>query len=147
MTYQQTETRRRSFGVEVEFAGDKQRAIQSMRDHGLIVAGDNSGHYYNPHPNEFAVVMDETVPDGHGMNRAKHSCELRRAWESGAASSILREHRYRGINLQKFCSHQTVEFRIFNSSVNPDRVLAYVALCVGTIQDGIFCKRVVSKTF
>lgn len=38
--------------------------------------------------------------------------------------------RYRGLNLQSYFHRRTVEFRIFNSSMNPERINAYVAMCM-----------------
>lgn len=43
--------------------------------------------------------------------------------------------RYCGINLHSYFYRGTIEFRVFNSSVNPERVQAYVAMCVALVED------------
>lgn len=43
--------------------------------------------------------------------------------------------RYAATNLRAISAHDTIEFRYFNSSVNPDRVQAYIALCMAIVQD------------
>jgi len=43
--------------------------------------------------------------------------------------------RYLALNLHSYFFRGTIEFRYFNSSVNPDRVQAYIALCVAIVED------------
>ncbi len=43
--------------------------------------------------------------------------------------------RYHAINLHSFWNKGTVEFRVFNSSLNPDRVQSYIALACAVIRD------------
>lgn len=50
-------------------------------------------------------------------------------------NSHYHESRYHGLNLHSWCYRGTIEFRIFNSSLNPDRVQAYIALSMAIVQD------------
>lgn len=43
--------------------------------------------------------------------------------------------RYHGVNLRSYFSRNTIEFRYFNSSVNPQRIQTYVALCIAIVDD------------
>lgn len=43
--------------------------------------------------------------------------------------------RYTGTNLRAFFDKGTIEFRYFNSSVCPERVQAYIALCIAIVDD------------
>lgn len=52
------------------------------------------------------------------------------------ASLILEEmERYTATNLHAFKVHGTVEFRYFNSTLNPARIQAYIALCMAIMDD------------
>ena len=57
------------------------------------------------------------------------------------AERCSRDHghgsRYCGINLHSYFYRRTIEFRIFNSSMNPDRIQAYIALCMGLVADAL----------
>jgi hypothetical protein len=50
--------------------------------------------------------------------------------------------KYHGVNLQSWWLRGTVEFRCFNSSLNPDRVQAYIAISMAIIRDA---KKITSK--
>lgn len=43
--------------------------------------------------------------------------------------------RYYGLNLHSWFYRGTIEFRIFNSSLNADRIQAYIAMCVALVED------------
>jgi len=43
--------------------------------------------------------------------------------------------RYCGINLHSWFYRQTIEFRVFNSSLNPERVQGYIGMCMAMVQD------------
>ena len=43
--------------------------------------------------------------------------------------------RYAGINLHSYFYRKTIEFRIFNSSLNPERIQGYIAMCVAIVED------------
>lgn len=52
------------------------------------------------------------------------------------SSIVLDEmERYTATNLHAFQAHGTVEFRYFNSSLNPKRVQGYIALCMAIMDD------------
>ena len=43
--------------------------------------------------------------------------------------------RYHAVNYHSYFSRGTIEFRVFNSSVNPRRVQTYIALCMAVVDD------------
>lgn len=45
------------------------------------------------------------------------------------------ETRYFGINVHSWFYRKTLEFRVFNSSLNPERVQAYIAMCMALVED------------
>jgi hypothetical protein len=53
--------------------------------------------------------------------------------------AITRDHgngaRYCGLNLHSHFYRRTVEFRIFNSSLNPMRIQTYIAICHALMMD------------
>lgn len=72
--------------------------------------------------------------------------ELERVWDGRQArvarranlygSRVGQHHdRYYGLNLRSYFSRNTIEFRVFNSSCNPKRVQAYIALCMAIVDD------------
>lgn len=56
------------------------------------------------------------------------------ATSEGALFSATRGNRYKGLNLQSFPKHGTVEFRYCNSTVNADRLLSQITL-FATLRD------------
>src|SRR6202000_2818216 len=89
----------------------------------------------------FAPPLDESR--ARRIRAARSMQEIMEAWYGASRGTdcayAARQHghhaRYCGINLHSFFYRQTIEFRVFNSSVNPERVQAYVALCVALVQD------------
>lgn len=74
--------------------------------------------------------------------KAKTLEQLGAAWygcSSGEVAYQARQHghqsRYYGINLHSYFYRKTIEFRVFNSSLNPERVQAYIAMCVALVED------------
>lgn len=71
--------------------------------------------------------------------------ELRNVWNGQTANRRRRrqlgdefrrsQDRYTATNLRAYFDKGTIEFRYFNSSVNPDRVQAYIALCMAIVDD------------
>lgn len=43
--------------------------------------------------------------------------------------------RYCGLNLHSWFYRKTIEFRVFNSSLNPERVQGYIGMCMAMVQD------------
>jgi hypothetical protein len=43
--------------------------------------------------------------------------------------------RYYGLNLHSWFYRKTIEFRVFNSSLNPERVQGYIGMCMAIVQD------------
>jgi len=75
----------------------------------------------------------------HAMYRVRSAGDLERAW-SGV-------DRYHAVNLHSYFFRGTVEFRIFNSSLNPDRIASFVALCHGIVEDATRHSRSLSSVY
>lgn len=58
----------------------------------------------------------------------EHSARARAAYHGDGA-------RYYGLNLHSWFYRKTIEFRIFNSSLNPERIQGYIAICVALVED------------
>lgn len=74
-----------------------------------------------------------------GLAKAKTDDQLQRAYYGSDGGWRRESHghssRYCGLNLHSHWYRGTIEFRIFNSSVNPERVQAYIAVCAAIIRD------------
>jgi hypothetical protein len=85
------------------------------------------------------------------LARAKTEEQVRNAYYGrGGGFSAGHGHssRYRILNLHSHFYRGTVEFRLFNSSVNPMRVVTYVALCHAIMTDAMKgAKRSVNKRY
>ena len=85
------------------------------------------------------------------LAKAKTEGQLRAAYYGrGEGFSAGHGHsaRYQALNLHSHFYRNTVEFRLFNSSVNPMRVLTYVALCHALMVDAAKgAKRSVNKRY
>jgi hypothetical protein len=75
------------------------------------------------------------------LTRVRDQDGFYRAWYGSvsAGRSARTDHyhgsRYHGLNLHSWCYRGTIEFRIFNSTLNAERAQAYIALCVAIVQD------------
>lgn len=71
--------------------------------------------------------------------KAKSDDGLKKAYygehEYTFASGHGHRSRYHGLNLHSHWYRGTIEFRVFNSSMNADRVQAYIAICLAVVQD------------
>lgn len=81
--------------------------------------------------NQYAQLMPLTMVKK--MTKVRDGEALSDAW--GNYESVFSRSRYHMVNLESWWVRGTVEFRIFNSSMNPDRVLAYIALSVAIVRD------------
>lgn len=73
-----------------------------------------------------------------GFTRVKSNRQLERAYYGRVMNgSAGHGHgaRYCGINIHSWFFRGTIEFRVFNSSLNSERIQAYIALCVALVQD------------
>lgn len=73
-----------------------------------------------------------------GLSKARSETHVRAAYYGPNhvhASGHGHQSRYYGLNLHSFFYRGTIEFRIFNSSMNADRVQAYIAICVAMVED------------
>lgn len=73
-----------------------------------------------------------------GLSKAKTDVQLQVAYY-GSASVLPRSHgdssRYYALNLHSHFYRGTIEFRLFNSSLNAMRVQTYIAVCMAIVQD------------
>jgi hypothetical protein len=74
--------------------------------------------------------------------RARTLSGLGAAWYACSEDQIdyyTRQHghasRYAGLNLHSWFYRKTIEFRVFNSSLNAERVQGYIAMCVAMVED------------
>lgn len=75
--------------------------------------------------------------------RAKTEDQVARAYYGAAngtnvAYRMTAHHdgaRYCGLNLHSWFYRKTIEFRVFNSSLNPERVQGYIGMCMAMVQD------------
>lgn len=72
-------------------------------------------------------IPDQIASDAMGI---RESADITRLW-----ASRLPHHRYYMVNVQKWAQTGTLEFRVFNSTLNPMRAQAYVALAVAIAND------------
>ena len=79
-----------------------------------------------------------------GLSRAKTKAQVYNAYFGRRISEadVRNLHvshsdaaRYYGLNLQSWFYRGTIEFRVFNSSLNADRIQAYIAVCVALVED------------
>lgn len=66
--------------------------------------------------------------------------QLKRIWRGmhgrrGSRRLLMEQTRYTATNLHALWAHNTIEFRYFNSSVNPVRIQTYIALCMAIVDD------------
>lgn len=97
-----------------------------------IRAGARSYALPIPEPTALAIMDVKTMDELRGVWQGSQVANSRR--DLGAR--ILRSlDRYTATNLQSFFHRGTIEFRYFNSSVNPTRILTYIALCMAIVDD------------
>lgn len=75
-----------------------------------------------------------------GLARAKTNDQLMKAYYGDDpfrqnTTSHSNQARYCGLNLHSHWYRGTIEFRVFNSSVNPERIQMYIAICAAFIRD------------
>lgn len=81
------------------------------------------------------------------MRKAQTMSEVQEVWQYGRTLRSIRRNgdrpspitsydpRYTSLNLGSYFYRRTVEFRHFNSSLNAERIQAYVALCQAIVED------------
>lgn len=86
-----------------------------------------------PEPTARAIMEVKTIEDLEAVWNGQSVVRRRRAqYGTGFQRSL---NRYTATNLRAFWSKGTIEFRYFNSSVNPVRVQCYIALCMAIVDD------------
>lgn len=84
--------------------------------------------------------------------KARTKEQLATAWYGAREAHHMSGHghhsRYHGLNLHSYFYRGTIEFRIFNSSINIKRIEAYIILAMAIVQDGRDGKlRSINKVF
>lgn len=75
------------------------------------------------------------------LTKVRDKNDFYKAWygsvQNGEFNANRQGHgsRYNGLNLHSWVYRGTIEFRVFNSSLNPKRVQGYIALAVAIVQD------------
>jgi hypothetical protein len=126
----------REIAAVVRFTYKFEDAIYRIASSGWNTMRPGSRTYCRPIPEATArAIMEVKTRD-----------ELRGVWDEGRSvrdqrsgrysSYILRAlDRYTATNLQSLFLRNTIEFRYFNSSVNPVRIQTYIALCMAIVDD------------
>lgn len=83
----------------------------------------------------FSKLMSPGFVRRFRKRRPRTGAELERLWYGRPAdpksrSDHYHRSRYRGLNLQSYFYRFTVEFRYFDSSLDPDQIEAYVRRCI-----------------
>lgn len=123
----------RELAAVVRFTYKFEDAIYRIASSGWRTLRNGARTYAQPIPEATAKAIMEV----------KTTDELQRVWDGTTANGRHRlpsgfraaQDRYTATNLRSFFQRGTIEFRYFNSSVNPDRVQAYIALCVAIVDD------------
>lgn len=90
-----------------------------------------SGNYCPPMTDEQISKMAR-VRDEHSLAAAYFGNS-----SMGVTAGASHGHsaRYCGINIHSWFYRKTIEFRVFNSSMNSERIQAYIALCIALVED------------
>lgn len=124
----------RQIAAVVRFAYKFEDAIYRIASSGWETIRPGARSYCKPIPEATAQQI----------MKVKTIDELRNVWDGrsvngrsrGQRNPFARNHdRYYGINLRSFFQRGTIEFRYFNSSVNPVRIQTYIALCTAIVED------------
>lgn len=94
-----------------------------------------------PGARTYALPIPENT--ARAIMEAKTIEDIRNVWQGTAvggrdrlgANALRSLTRYTATNLQSYFLRQTIEFRYFNSSVNPVRIMTYIALCMAIVDD------------
>lgn len=125
----------RQIAAVVRFTYKFEDAIYRIASSGWQRMRSGARTYAKPIPEQTArAIMDVKSDD-----------ELRMVWNGQTnirrrrrqLGDNFRRHldRYTATNLRAYFDKGTIEFRYFNSSVNPQRVQAYIALCMAIVDD------------
>lgn len=114
----------------VRFAYKFEDAIYRIASSGWETIRPGATSYARPIPEATAQAI----------MRAKTLGEIENVWNGytigGRRNPLAQNHsRYTALNLRSFFQRGTIEFRYFNSSVNPVRIQTYIALCVAIMED------------
>ncbi len=83
----------------------------------------------------FSKLMSPDFVRRFRKRRPRTDAELERLWYGKPADPRLRSDRYHrsryhGLNLQSYFYRFTIEFRYFESSLDPDQIETYVRRCI-----------------
>lgn len=118
----------------VRFAYKFEDAIYRIASSGWRTMRPGARTYCKPIPENTAQAI----------MKARTTEEVRNIWNGLSVRGGRRYYsrqthahldRYYGLNLRSWEARNTIEFRYFNSSVNPVRVQTYIALCMAIVED------------
>lgn len=97
----------------------------------------------NEHRRQFAGLMSRGFIDQFQEHRPTTFTELWALWGGPGYDEQRRKDRYdvaryKGFNLHSHAFRGTVEFRYFNGTVDPQRIVEYVRLCLGVAEQAGF---------
>ncbi len=97
----------------------------------------------NEHRRQFTGLMSREFIDRFRARRPTTFSELWALWGGPDYDERRRRNRYddaryKGFNLHSHAYRGTVEFRYFNGTVDPQRIVEYVRLCLGVAEQAGF---------
>jgi len=135
----------RELAAVVRFTYKFEDAIYRIASSGWQSLRSGARSYAKPIPEATAQIimkvhtMDELQNAWSGMDLqgrgTYYGARRRRGGRRPGPVTHAHQSRYTATNLQAFWSKGTVEFRYFNSSVNPVRVQTYIAFCMAIMDD------------
>ena len=113
---------------------------ERLIEHALGIQQSRLESYCRPMREDFMRRLETRTP------RTKE--DLRRIWYEGTPRDVERkyhESRYTGVNLHAFFQKGTTEFRYFEGTNDPDKIKAYVQLCLSLVATARDAKGAVSS--
>ena len=96
-----------------------------------ITASSRLDRYAKKFPRSFRNrVLQLTPSNRFPMPRLKELWYTELGSSVSSSSSHYNSTRYHGLNLHSYFNHGTVEFRLFNASLNCSKIQAYIMLCL-----------------
>jgi hypothetical protein len=112
---------------------------ERLIEHALGIQQQRLSQYCMPIREDFMRRLETAKP------RTEEA--LKRVWYAGTASNIgtkYHESRYTGVNLHSYYQRGTTEFRYFEGTNEPEKIKAYVQLCLALVATARDAKSAVS---
>lgn len=126
----------RELASVVRFTYKFEDAIYRIASSGWRTLRSGARTYAQPIPENIArAIMQVRTRDE--LDRVWNGESVRATRRNRRLGSRIRtyQERYVATNLRSVHQHNTIEFRYFNSSVNPVRIQTYIAFCMAIVQD------------